>query len=119
MQVSLNAYACKFARSCSSPANAKATFTRQRTKNWFVRCLKLTHYQQWIVSVHSRVSSQNLPDFRSAGIMYRTIHIPALLGSSHKRPVQSDAANLEKGGHVLAALAVLDELPGVLNLLPG
>jgi hypothetical protein len=36
-----------------------------------------------------------------------------------QRPVQSDAAHLEQGRHVLAALALVDELPGVVDLLPG
>jgi hypothetical protein len=39
--------------------------------------------------------------------------------STGKRPIQGDAAHLEQFGHVLAALAVLDELAGVFNLLPG
>lgn len=38
---------------------------------------------------------------------------------SRKRLVQSHASHLEQVGHVLAALAVLDELAGVLYLLPG
>ena len=36
-----------------------------------------------------------------------------------QRPVKGDASNFEQVGHILAALAVFDELPGVLNLLPG
>jgi len=44
---------------------------------------------------------------------------PRFKGSRHKRPVQSDGAQLEEFGRVLAALALVDQLAGVVDLLPG
>jgi hypothetical protein len=38
---------------------------------------------------------------------------------STKRPVQDDAAHIEQVGHILAALAILDHLPGMFDLLSG
>lgn len=39
--------------------------------------------------------------------------------SGTQRPVKSSAVHIEKGGHIFAALAVVDQLPGVVDLLAG
>jgi hypothetical protein len=39
--------------------------------------------------------------------------------SRHKRPIQSGSRDFEEVGHFLAALAVLDEVAGVVGLLAG
>jgi hypothetical protein len=41
------------------------------------------------------------------------------LNDRRKRPVKGDTAHLEQVGHILAVLALIDELPDVLDLLPG
>ena len=50
-------------------------------------------------------------------IIHAVLRFPHTL--TRKRPIESDAAHLEQVGHVLAALAVFDQLPGVVDLLPG
>jgi hypothetical protein len=37
--------------------------------------------------------------------------------STSKRPVKGSPAGVEQGGHFLAALAVLDQRPGMIDLL--
>ncbi len=58
-----------------------------------------------------------LPEISFEG--HGEIEIVPVRRSTGQRPVKRHASDFEQVRHFLAALAVLDELPGVFDLLPG